>query len=192
MTLKDQNTKERILEIAERLIMSRGYNGFSYKDISTELNVKNAAIHYHYPSKTDLGIAVIRSARSRFKHWRAMIANQEISPLDMLNSYFETYIKYLNSGEYVCLGGSLETDFHTFPEVMQNEIKEYATELIQWMGALLSSGRKKDLFTFSGRAEDKAVFILSSVKGALQTARVSNRDSFFQVLDTIKNDLGLS
>ena len=117
MTLKDQNTKERILEIAERLIMSRGYNGFSYKDISTELNVKNAAIHYHYPSKTDLGIAVIRAARSRFRKWRAMIINQEIAPLDMLNSYFETYINYLKSGEYVCLGGSLETDFHTFPEV---------------------------------------------------------------------------
>ena len=32
--LKDQNTKERILDIAENLIMSWGYNGFSYKDIS--------------------------------------------------------------------------------------------------------------------------------------------------------------
>ena len=90
----------------------------------------------------------------------------------MLNSYFETYINYLKSGEYVCLGGSLETDFHTFPEEMQNEIKKYASELIQWMGTLLASGREKELFSFSGSPEDKAIFILSSVKGALQTARV--------------------
>ena len=41
--LKDQNTKKRILDIAEKLIMSKGYNAFSYKDISTKLNVKNAA-----------------------------------------------------------------------------------------------------------------------------------------------------
>jgi AcrR family transcriptional regulator len=192
MMLKDQNTKERIMEIAERLIMSRGYNGFSYKDISSELKVKNAAIHYHYPSKTDLGIAVIRSARSRFRQWRMMKTNQEVSPLDMLNQYYETYISYLKSEEYVCLGGSLETDFHTFPGEMQNEIKEYASELIQWMKTILASGREKELFSFSGSPEDKAVFILSSVKGALQTARVSNREVFFRVLNAIKNDLGLS
>jgi AcrR family transcriptional regulator len=192
MMLKDQNTKERIMEIAEHLIMSRGYNGFSYKDISSELKVKNAAIHYHYPSKMDLGIAVIRSARSRFRQWRMMITNQEVSPLDMLNQYFETYITYLKSEEYVCLGGSLETDFHTFPEDMQIEIRQYVSELIQWMETLLASGRKKEIFSFSGSPKDKAIFILSSVKGALQTARVSSKDSFFQVLNTVKNDLGLS
>jgi AcrR family transcriptional regulator len=189
--LKEQNTKERILEIAEHLIMSRGYNGFSYKDIATELKVKNAAIHYHYPSKADLGVAVIRCARSRVNKWHKMILNQEASPLDMLNRYFETYLNYLNSGEYVCLGGALETDFHTFPADMQNEIKKYASELIQWMAAILSTGREKKLFSFSSAPEDKAIFILSSVKGALQTARVSSRNSFSQVLDTIKNDLGL-
>lgn len=85
--LKDQNTKERILDIAENLIMSRGYNGFSYKNISLELNVKNAAIHYHFPAKKDLGLAVIRRAQSRFKKWDVMLSNQDISPVDMLQLY---------------------------------------------------------------------------------------------------------
>ena len=75
---------------------------------------------------------------------------------------------------------------------MQSEIKEFASELIEWMKTILASGREKELFSFSGSPEDKAVFILSSVKGALQTARVSNREVFFRVLNAIKNDLGLS
>ena len=48
---KCEHPRERILDIAEHLIMSRGFNRFSYKDISTEMKVKNAAIHYHFPIK---------------------------------------------------------------------------------------------------------------------------------------------
>jgi len=48
------DTKTAILERAMALLQSKGYDGFSYKDISGPMGVKNAAIHYHYPSKTDL------------------------------------------------------------------------------------------------------------------------------------------
>ena len=53
------NTREQILHHATHLLMSRGYNGFSYRDISTELGVKNAAIHYHFPAKADLALALV-------------------------------------------------------------------------------------------------------------------------------------
>lgn len=48
-------TRERILELGEELILTKGYNGFSYQDISTALGIKNAAIHYYFASKENLG-----------------------------------------------------------------------------------------------------------------------------------------
>lgn len=188
---KEQNTKERILDIAENLIMSRGYNGFSYKDISVALNVKNAAIHYHYPTKKDLGVAVIRRAKARFKEWGEMVSTQAISPIDMLQLSLETYIGYLESEERVCLGGSLDTDFHTFPEVMQNEARKFTFEILAWMRNILSAGREAGVFTFSGPSEDRALFILSSIQGALQIARVSDKDLFYRVIAKIKSEIGL-
>ena len=53
------DTKSAILERAMTLLQTRGFDGFSYKDISEPMGVKNAAIHYHYPSKTDLALAMI-------------------------------------------------------------------------------------------------------------------------------------
>jgi TetR/AcrR family transcriptional repressor of nem operon len=47
-----QDTKKRILDMAEDLLLTRGFNAFSYQHISSELGMKNAAIHYHYPKKT--------------------------------------------------------------------------------------------------------------------------------------------
>ena len=53
------NTRECIIQTAHRLLLQRGINGFSYRDIAEPLGVKNAAIHYHFPSKMDLIKALI-------------------------------------------------------------------------------------------------------------------------------------
>ena len=43
-------TKDKIRNLAEELIRTKGYNAFSYADLSAPLQIKNAAIHYHFPS----------------------------------------------------------------------------------------------------------------------------------------------
>ena len=164
---KGSNTKEKILEIAEKLIMSKGYNCFCYKDISSKLNIKNASIHYHFPVKKDLGIAVIQIAQARFKEWDKMVATKKISPVDMLQLILETFIGYLESEEYICLGGSLETDFHTLPGEMQKEVRNYAADILAWLRNLLSIGREERFFTFTGPSEMKAFFLLSCATKAI-------------------------
>jgi TetR/AcrR family transcriptional regulator, transcriptional repressor for nem operon len=186
---KCEHPRERIMDIAEHLIMSRGFNGFSYRDISTEINVKNAAIHYHFPSKNDLGVAVIRRAQARCRKWNGMTVKKTVSPMDMLNVLLEMFTGYVNSGEYVCLAGALETDFNTFSKEMQKEIRVYAAEMLYWIRNLLERGRNEGLFTFSDSPEDQAFFILSSLQGALQIARASNKIFFYRIVDKIKTDL---
>ena len=44
-------TSARILDIAERLVQTRGFNAFSYADIAAALHVTKATLHYHFPTK---------------------------------------------------------------------------------------------------------------------------------------------
>jgi len=53
------DTRTQILDIAEQLARQRGFSGFSYRDISQPLGIRNAAVHYHFPTKADLGIALL-------------------------------------------------------------------------------------------------------------------------------------
>src|SRR5208282_4598313 len=55
-----------ILNVAERLAQTRGYNGFSYADIAEELGVTKASLHYHFPSKAELGRALITRYQAVF------------------------------------------------------------------------------------------------------------------------------
>src|SRR5580700_11398716 len=53
------DTKQRILDSAERLFADRGFEGTSLRTIIADAQVNLAAIHYHYHSKEALLDAVI-------------------------------------------------------------------------------------------------------------------------------------
>src|ERR1700693_3254467 len=59
-------TSTRILDIAERLVQTRGFNAFSYADIAAALHVTKATLHYHFPSKAVLGERLIARYRGGF------------------------------------------------------------------------------------------------------------------------------
>jgi TetR/AcrR family transcriptional regulator, transcriptional repressor for nem operon len=60
------DTPSRILDVAERLVQERGFNGFSYADVAGELEVTKASLHYHFAGKAELGEALIGRYAARF------------------------------------------------------------------------------------------------------------------------------
>src|SRR5258708_35419404 len=55
-----------ILDVAEQLAQTRGYNGFSYADIAAKVGVTKASLHYHFPSKAELGRHLIARYQAGF------------------------------------------------------------------------------------------------------------------------------
>jgi AcrR family transcriptional regulator len=168
-----KDTKTEILDLAENLLLDRGFNGFSYADISSALGIKNAAVHYYFPTKSDLGIAVIQRAKARFTGWTRGERMAGRSADEKLEAFFRLYLRFLEAGQQVCLGGALETDFKTLPAEMQVETQKFASAFLVWMEGVLEEGRAKRIFSFPGEAKDQAILILSSLQGALQMTRAA-------------------
>src|SRR4051794_12396032 len=59
-------TATRMLDVAEALVQTRGFNGFSYADVAAELQITKASLHYHYKGKAELGEALISRYTARF------------------------------------------------------------------------------------------------------------------------------
>lgn len=51
--------RDAILDVAERLIRTRGYEGISVQDVQDELGVSRGAIYHYFASKADLVEAVV-------------------------------------------------------------------------------------------------------------------------------------
>jgi TetR/AcrR family transcriptional regulator, transcriptional repressor for nem operon len=166
-----KDTKAEILDLAEGFLLDRGFNGFSYANISSAMKIKNAAIHYYFPSKADLGLAIIQRARERFVSWTQDERISGKAAREKLEAFFRSYLRFLEAGQQVCLGGALETDFKTLPAVMQAQTQKFAADILAWMEAVLEEGRRKRIFFYPGEARDQALLILSSLQGALQMTR---------------------
>ena len=187
--VKIQNSKRTILNLAESMLQDKGFNGFSYAHIANELGVKNAAIHYHFPTKEDLSVAVIQRYRERFKLWINNARVKNLSHEGKLDWFFSIYTDMRADKGKVCLVGSMEAEFNSIPNGLQNEVQMLHKELLTWLQGTLEQGREAGVFQFKGEPANKAGMILSSLQGALQMARALGTKKFRDVVDQIKLDL---
>jgi AcrR family transcriptional regulator len=187
--VKIENSKRTIMNMAEALLQDKGFNGFSYAHIASELGVKNAAIHYHFPTKEDLSIAVIRRYRERFQLWINNSRIKDLSPEKKLDWFFSIYSDMRADQGKVCLVGSMEAEYNSIPEGLRVEVGALHQELLEWLETTLSEGREAGVFRFHGETGNKAALILSSVQGALQMARALGSQKFNDVVSQLKLDL---
>lgn len=187
--VKIANTKRTILNLAESLLQDKGYNGFSYAHIAAQLGVKNAAIHYHFPTKEDLACAVIQRYRNRFKLWITNSRVKDLSSEDKLDWFFSIYSDFRADHGKVCLVGVLEAEFNSIPDGLRGQTEALHEELLTWLEATLEEGRDAGAFHFIGEPASKAALILTSLQGALQMARALGTDKFRDVIEQHKRDL---
>ena len=84
MSKEPADTATKILDVAERLVQARGFNGFSYADVADELGISKAALHYHFPGKAELGEALMERYAARFA--RALIDVDAREPRGLLEA----------------------------------------------------------------------------------------------------------
>src|SRR5690606_40708940 len=56
------DTAQQIIDLAEDAIATKGYSAFSFREIAALMGIKSASIHYHFPTKPHLGLAVDRKS----------------------------------------------------------------------------------------------------------------------------------
>ena len=164
------DTSQRILDVAERLVQTRGFNGFSYADIAEALDVTKASLHYHFPSKADLGRRLIERYEEAFLATLKTIDASGADARDKLQRYAQIYADVLRDNR-MCLCGMLASDYATLPKPMKEEVKHFFDENEHWLAAVLDAGRTAGNLQFKGAALEVARVIVGSLEGAMMLAR---------------------
>jgi TetR/AcrR family transcriptional repressor of nem operon len=165
-----RDTRTAILDVAERLVQQRGFNGFSYADVAGELGVTKAGLHYHFAGKAELGEALMSRYAERFAEALAEIDARETSAPAKLHAYAELYGSVL-SAERMCLCGMLAAEYSTLPPGMQQVVLRFFDDSERWPVQVLESGRRDGSLTFEQPAADAARLIVSALEGAMLVAR---------------------
>jgi len=166
----DGDTATRVLDIASRLVQTRGFNGFSYADIAAELQVTKASLHYHFPTKAELGRRLIERYEARFLDALAAIDASAGGAADKLSRYVRIYAGVLRERQ-MCLCGMLAAEHGTLPEPMRAVLQHYFDANELWLARVLDDGRSAGELEFAGAPLAVAGMLLGALEGAMMLAR---------------------
>ena len=169
----------QLLDVAQALVQTRGFNAMSFRDLADAVGIKTASIHYYFPTKEDLGLALLARYRSAFKGALTIIDAQTDEPKTKIKKCVDLFIATVRSDK-ICLVGMFATDFITISDSMQSEVKQFYTENETWLATVCKQGRDLGMFSFIGSPKNKAETIFATLEGALIAARLFKNEERLQ------------
>lgn len=175
-------TRETIIKLGDQLIRDKGFNAFSFYDISKKLKIKNASVHYHFHTKTDLGVCVLEHHTELLNDLKRSVKGK--SPVIQLKAFLAIYSN-IRSEDRVCLVGSLSTDLKTVDNKIARNLKAFAGEIVLWVTHILQEGREQGVFVFSEPPRTKALLVITNMLAALQISRLTGEKDFYIIQEAV-------
>jgi len=101
MARRGENTRERILQAAEALIMDNGFAGTSIDDILKLAGLTKGAFFHHFKGKADLARELVekhaRQDMALFEEWSARAEGQSGDPLEQTLLFLEMFEDHVSS-----------------------------------------------------------------------------------------------
>lgn len=177
------DTAGKLVGGAAQLIMRVGYNGFSYADLSERFGIRKASIHYHFPSKADLAVAVVEQARAGIRGQLAALEEGSPVALDQLRfytGYWERCIK--DQSAPFCLAAVLAAELPSLPEEVAASVRGHFVDLGKWLEGLLELGVEQGSVRLEASPEVEAQAFMATVYGAMLAARAFDDPERFHVI----------
>lgn len=175
------DTKETLLNCAEALVRTRGFDAFSYADLAQEVGIRKASIHYHFATKADLAAQLIDRYSTEFLSRLQAISDREKSAADDLGAYIDIYREALGAGTRLCLCVSFGATRDSLDDVTQAHLTQFHTDSLTWLTRVwekaASDGSVRGSFA---SPEDEAHATLALVEGAQLIARATASDQRFE------------
>jgi TetR/AcrR family transcriptional repressor of nem operon len=164
-------TRELLLAHAEKLIRTRGCNGFSYRDLAEHVGVKTSSIHYYFPGKDDLLYEAVEAYSAR-----ALAAVRGIDTAQPAQAQLDEYLSLMESracgsGE-LCLGGMLAAEVNSLPERVRGALQGFFRAHEAWLARVLAEGAAQGSLKFSGTPEVAGRAVFATVQGCILVSRL--------------------
>lgn len=164
----EKNTATQILDVAQEMVRNRGYSAFSYADISKQVGIRKASIHYHFPSKDELVKELVKRYREGMIRACDRIAQSNTNPDQQIFQFVDLYRNGLKDKQ-ICLCAMLAADYAVLPQSVREEIQTFFQETEAWLTKLLQQGCDTQKWTCQPEQEAKG--LIAMLQGAQLLAR---------------------
>jgi TetR/AcrR family transcriptional regulator, transcriptional repressor for nem operon len=168
--------REAVLAAARATVQARGYTALSFRELAKEVGIKSASVHYHFPTKGDLGVALAR----RYTEEGAAYLDEVIATAPDPHACFDRYVAIfraaLANGNRMCLSGIMSAELDDLPEEVRSEIDRFPHMNIAWIARVLATAEPK---SSDEERDEQAMAIYAAIAGAQLIARGRNDISVY-------------
>ena len=177
------NTSDEILASARNLIMSGGYNGFSYADISEVVGIRKASIHHHFPSKVDLVRELVKRYREDGQASVVTLEQNVPDALDVLKVYANHWAKCIgDASRPYCVCALLASELPSLPPEVATEVTNFFRFISSWLTTVMERGGKNGALNLTSEPHVEAEAFLATVYGAMLSARAYGKPEVFSTI----------
>jgi TetR/AcrR family transcriptional repressor of nem operon len=163
--------REQLLTQAQTFLMTRGYNGFSYRDLAERVGVKTSSIHYYFPAKEDLVLEAIRAYDAFIGEGLAQIDESLPAP-EKLARYSQGFGRIVEDGHRICLCGMLAADIETLPETVREAVQRFFAYHEAWLTRVLTQGEAEGTLKLTSPPEATARALFAGFQGSVMASRL--------------------
>ena len=174
------DTKNTLLNSAERAARRRGFDGFSYADLAADVGIAKASIHHHFASKAALAVALMQRYYSGLETACAEIDQEHATGAARLAALIERYRGALEGGRSLCLCVSFSTSTENLSADTIAEMNRFRTMMTQWLERVFSLGQADETIRHVADPAAEAAATLPLLEGAQLAARVAQDPQRFE------------
>jgi TetR/AcrR family transcriptional repressor of nem operon len=166
-----QDTRETIMTLARATAQAHGYNGLSFRELAKAVGVKSASVHYHFPTKGDLGAALARRYREEAVAILEGYWAESRDPIRCLRYYTALFRLALENENRMCMCGFMAAEHNDLPDAVRIEVEGFGNANIKWLAEMLAA---LDPNADPAAVHRQATAIFAAVGGAQLAARSRN------------------
>ena len=164
--------KDKINEVAQNLDQEKGYQGFSFHDLSAAVGITTASIHYHYPTKAHLGIALIQKYSACFHEMLSDVKAKNESPKAQFEALLGIFEGTMGRNK-ICIVGALSGEFHGLPEEVREQLKDLIVESAQGIQYIIEDAQTAGEISTRFDARALAELWNNTLQGTMATGRAT-------------------
>ena len=130
------DTRQRLLDTAEKLFYARSYEDVGVQEICQEAGVKKGSFYHFFPSKRDLTLAILDASWNRYRETMlAQVFAGDIPPLQRIERLLDSQYRHHKAvkdatGQVMgCPYGNLAGEMSTQDEVIRERLKRIFRDL---------------------------------------------------------------
>lgn len=159
------STRTSILHQASKMLLIKGFHGFSLQELADSLSIKKSSLYHHYSSKNQLGIELYRFYQQAFLDWTQTCKNS--TPEKAILKYCDKLIAWICEKNRVCPLSALSLEWMIIDEGLQEEVIKLHQLHYDWIHSLY----KKMEINIS--AKEATSITLSLLQGSIQLGRLT-------------------